>query len=87
MRFEFDPRQSESNHAKHGIDFIAAQALWRDDARVSRMARTEGEPRWLVTGRIEGRAWSAVVTIRPGTVRLISVRRARPSEEADYDDA
>jgi uncharacterized DUF497 family protein len=29
VQFEFDPRKSESNKAKHGIDFIEAQALWK----------------------------------------------------------
>jgi uncharacterized DUF497 family protein len=29
VRFEFDPQKSETNKAKHGIDFIAAQALWK----------------------------------------------------------
>jgi uncharacterized DUF497 family protein len=29
VEFEFDPRKSESNMAKHGIDFVGAQALWR----------------------------------------------------------
>ncbi len=28
MPFEYDPHKSESNHAKHGIDFDEAQALW-----------------------------------------------------------
>jgi len=27
VEFEFDPRKSESNKAKHGIDFVEAQAL------------------------------------------------------------
>ena len=29
MDFEFDPRKSEINKTKHGIDFVEAQALWR----------------------------------------------------------
>jgi len=27
MRFEFDPAKSVSNMAKHGLDFVKAQAL------------------------------------------------------------
>lgn len=85
MRFEFDPAKSESNRAKHGIDFIDAQALWDDDLRSTFAARTDVEPRWVVVGRINGRLWSAVVTYRPDTVRIISVRRSRPAEEARYE--
>jgi uncharacterized DUF497 family protein len=30
MEFEFDPLKSKANQAKHGIDFVDAQALWND---------------------------------------------------------
>lgn len=85
MRFEFDPAKSDSNRAKHGIDFVEAQALWDDRTHTIRKARDDGEARWMVVGRIEGRMWSAIVTYRPDTVRIISVRRARPAEEALYE--
>ena len=85
MEFEFDPLKSASNLAKHGIDFDAALALWRDDRLLEVQARTTDEPRWLVVGRIAGVAWSAVVTYRDHRVRLISVRRARAEEVALYE--
>jgi hypothetical protein len=28
--FEFDPVKSKANRLKHGIDFVCAQAIWRD---------------------------------------------------------
>ena len=60
MEFEFDPGKSSANKAKHGIDFVEAQALWLDEALIEAPARTEDEPRFLVIGRIGGRHWSAV---------------------------
>jgi len=30
VEFEFDPQKSNSNEAKHGIDFETAQSLWLD---------------------------------------------------------
>lgn len=33
MQFEFDENKSRVNRAKHGIDFVEAQALWCDDLR------------------------------------------------------
>ena len=30
MEFDFDPKKSESNRQKHGIDFYEAQGLWND---------------------------------------------------------
>jgi uncharacterized protein len=85
MDFEFDAIKSRSNEAKHGIDFIAAQALWLDGDRVEIPARTEDEPRTMVVGLIDGKHWSAVVTERAGRVRIISVRRSRPEEVALYE--
>lgn len=82
--FEFDPAKSAANLAKHGIDFDAAQALWSDDALIVAPARVADEPRWLAVGRIGGRHWTAVYTLRDGAVRIISVRRARRDEIDAY---
>jgi len=83
--FEFDPAKSEANVREHGIDFLAAQELWRDLALLEIPARTTGEPRFLVIALLRGRHWSAVITYRGPTVRLISVRRSRP-EEVQLDE-
>ena len=85
MEFEFDKRKSTANKAKHGIDFVEAQALWRDEALIEVPARTEDEPRFVLVGRIADRHWSAVITYRGDKVRLISVRRSRAEEGALYE--
>jgi hypothetical protein len=85
MEFEFDSLKSELNRAKHGIDFTAAQQLWEDSSRVVIPARTSDEPRYLVIGRISGKYWSAVFTLRGEAVRIISVRRSRPEEVEIYE--
>jgi uncharacterized DUF497 family protein len=84
MDFEFDSEKSAANLAKHGVDFRAAQAIWRDPDRLERPARSRDEPRAQVIGRIGTTVWSAFVTMREGRVRIISVRRARHEEEAAY---
>jgi uncharacterized protein len=83
--FEFDEKKSAANLKKHGIDFIAAQALWNDPYLIEIPAKTTDEPRNLVIGRIASKYWSAIYTPRPGRVRLISVRRSRPEEIAIYE--
>jgi uncharacterized DUF497 family protein len=83
--FEFDPAKSAANLAKHGMDFMAAQAIWRDTHRIEVPARTTDEPRWMVIGQAGGQCWSAVVTYRDEHVRIISVRRSRESEIAIYE--
>jgi uncharacterized protein len=85
MEFEFDPLKSASNREKHGVDFVQAQELWQDPMRIEVPARTAGEPRWLVVGRMGGRHWSAVVTYREDRIRIISVRRARDEEIEIYE--
>lgn len=84
MRFEFDPKKSVANKAKHGIDFIEAQAIWSDPDRLEIPARSLDEPRLQVIGRIGRTTWSAFITYRNENIRIISVRRARAEEEARY---
>lgn len=85
LEFEFDAVKSAANLVKHGIDFIAAQSIWRDTHRIEVPARTTDEPRWMVIGHIDGQCWSAVVTYREQHVRIISVRHSRESEVAIYE--
>ena len=85
MTFEFDPLKSASNKAKHGIDFVEAQALWQDDRLVEAPVPSEVEPRFLAIGRLDGKSWTAVFTLRGEAVRIISVRRAREEEVAFYE--
>lgn len=85
MRFEYDPDKSAANLAKHGIDFDVAQNLWSDPDLLEVPARTVDEPRSLVLGKIEGKHWSAVITYREETIRIISVRRSRQEEIELYE--
>ena len=84
--FEFDEAKSLANKAKHGIDFIEAQELWLDVDLLRIPARSDAEERFLFIGTIDGRHWSAIVTHRGETIRLISVRRSRPLEVQAYED-
>ena len=84
MRFEFDETKSSTNKIKHGIDFIDAQALWRDPDRLEIAARSADEPRRQVIGHIGATLWSAFITYRHEQIRIISVRRARTEERARY---
>ena len=78
-------RTAAAPSEKHGVDFDQAQKLWQDSVRIEVPARTVGEPRWLVVGRMGGRHWSAVVTYREDRIRIISVRRARDEEIEIYE--
>ena len=86
MKLEFDPEKSEANKAKHGIDFVDGQALWDDPDRLQLPARTQGEPRLMLIGRLGVKHWSAIFTIRDDRTRIISIRRSRTKEVEQYED-
>lgn len=86
MEFDFNPNKSESNKSKHGIDFIEAQSLWKDSERLQVPARTEGEARFMLIGKIKTKHWSAIFTPRGETIRIISVRRSREKEVEAYEN-
>ena len=85
MKFEYDPAKSESNRAKHGIDFEEAQALWKDEDRLNVPAAYKDEERHALIGRIGSRHWTAVFTYRGNAYRIISVRHSRREEIAQYE--
>lgn len=83
--FEFDSQKSKSNKAKHGIDFDEAQYIWQDPDFIEVQAKSDDEPRYLVIGKIAEKHWSAVITYRDQSIRIISVRRSREAEVAIYE--
>jgi uncharacterized DUF497 family protein len=85
MNFEFDPKKSDSNKIKHGIDFIEAQELWNDIDLLEIPAKTIDEPRFLVIAKIGRKHWTGIITYRSDYIRIISVRRARDEEIEIYE--
>ena len=84
--FEFDPAKSAANQTKHGIDFHDAQALWDDNDLIALgQVGYDGETRHFFVGTIGSTRWTAIVTYRGERIRIISVRRARRSEEMAYE--
>lgn len=50
--FEFDETKSQANLDKHGIDFVAAQGLWKDPQLLEIRTKSEDEQRFLLIGKI-----------------------------------
>ena len=84
MDFEFDPQKSEINKAKHGIDFVEAEALWRSKV-VLLGAKDASEKRYMAIGTIGREHWSAIITYRGARIRIISVRKSTRSEIETYE--
>jgi len=85
MNFEYDINKSRSNKTKHGIDSEEAKELFNDPFMIEIPARTVGEKRYLVVGKIGTKHWSAIITYRGEKIRIISVRRSRKEEVALYE--
>lgn len=85
MVYEFDDAKSAANRAKHGLDFSEAQKLWSDVDAVELPARSATELRKMLIAKTNGKIWSAIFTERGDKIRIISVRRARTTEEAIYE--
>ncbi len=86
MKFQFDEKKSTANREKHGIDFDQAQALWDDFDLLEIPAKNvEDENRYLIIGKIGEKHWSAVITYRDDSIRIISVRRSRGKEIEYYE--
>ncbi len=85
MYFEFDPKKSDSNKDKHGIDFVEAQEIWSDPDLLEIPAKTTDEPRFLIIGKIDDKHWTGIITYRDNNIRIISVRRARNEEVEIYE--
>jgi uncharacterized DUF497 family protein len=82
--FEYDPNKSDSNKAKHGVDFEQAQTMWRDPNGVNVLTTYQRGERWALLATMAGKVWLVVWTPRGQGTRLISVRRASRREEEIY---
>jgi uncharacterized DUF497 family protein len=76
--FAFDPVKSDANQRKHGFDFLAAQALWRDPALLEIPARTTGEPRFLVIALLRGRHQGSLEVMQSSVPELVLASPAPP---------
>jgi uncharacterized DUF497 family protein len=84
--FEWDERKRLSNLAKHGFDFLDVPSMF-DGPVLRRPARSiGGEARFYVFGLIAGRVAAVILTRRGAGLRIISARRARSHEEAEFWD-
>ncbi len=86
MKFEYDEHKSQINKQKHGIDFVEAQNLWKDeDSLVIPANIVDDEVRYALISKILTKCFTAIFIIRDDTYRIISVRRCRKNEERSYE--
>ena len=87
MEFDWDPEKAAANLKKHGIDFVAALAVFDDQKRIIEDSTKPeyGETRRIAIGMMaDGRLVTVVFTDRSNIRRIISVRTARNYERRKY---
>ena len=89
VRFEWDDAKRHANLAKHAIDFLDVPEMFRGLMLVGTDERRDyGETRQIGFGFIRGKLMAVAFTERkPGTIRIISARKANTREEKHYQQA
>lgn len=83
--FEWDSEKAEINLREHGVSFVDAAAAAADPLAVEREDATPDETRVDVIGSdATGRVLFVVTIDRSERIRIISARRAEPSEVRRY---
>lgn len=87
MRFDWDKSKNDHCFLSRGFDFSYAASVFADPNRmIKRDDRySYGEDRYQITGRIEGRLFVVVFTMRQKTIRIISARKANQREVKHYE--
>ncbi len=89
ITFQWDPRKSRTNLAKHGVSFEEAKtAFFDDDALlIADPDHSDDEDRFLLLGRssqLRELVVSHCYRQNDGVIRIISARKAVPSERRQY---
>jgi uncharacterized protein len=89
MIFEWDDAKNQSNLRNHGFDFADAEKLFRGLLVVESDTRNDyDENRWSGLGVVGGCLAQIVFTEpAPGTIRIISLRKATSRERKEYEKA
>jgi uncharacterized DUF497 family protein len=85
VRFEWDARKRLSNLRKHGIDFRDAPRVFCGVTLTVADDRVDyGEARFITFGLLGTTVIAIAHTEQPERIRIISMRKATPYEEAAY---
>ncbi|MBZ0259855.1 MAG: BrnT family toxin [Hyphomicrobiales bacterium] len=77
--FEWDHEKAKSNRRKHGVGFEEAAQIFGSGI-LARHETHETEDRYVAIGLAEAKTLVVVFTQRRENIRIISARKATPSE-------
>jgi uncharacterized protein len=89
MKFEWDPQKAAANARKHKVTFEAAQTVFYDDLAIQFFdtEHSAGEDRFLLLGMSSDARLLLVCHCERAqgeAIRIISARKATPSESKHY---
>ncbi len=88
LEFEWDAEKARSNARKHGVTFSEGTTVFRDRlGRLMDERMIDGERRQVIVGLSALGRLLVVVFVDRGRIRIISTRRATPSERHDHEEA
>jgi uncharacterized DUF497 family protein len=85
VEFEWDENKRRINIKKHYLDFLDAIYVFRSPFLRLEAKTVEGESRWMAIGMLDDVCVTVIYTHRGSVLRLISMRKARHSEQQRYE--
>jgi hypothetical protein len=88
LHFEWNDAKNRENKRKHRVSFEEAETVFLDDWAVLIQDEEEEEQRFVLVGTsaaVRVLVVSHTYRARDQMIRLISARRATPSERRDYE--
>ena len=88
LRFEWNEAKSRENKRKHRVSFEEAETIFLDDWGVLIEDEEGGEERFVLIGMSAGLrvlVVSHTYRARDQVIRLISARKANPTERRDHE--
>jgi uncharacterized DUF497 family protein len=88
VRYRFDPAKNTENLRKHGLSLAEGDGVLDDPLALTIEDDVSvGEERWVTIGTNFASALRVVVwAARGDEIRIISVRKAEPSERRTYEE-
>ena len=83
LGFEWDEDKRQAVLEERRIDFRDAIRIF-DGPVLETLSRHPAEARWVAVGIVDGKEIAVVYTVRDGRRRIITARRARTHERAEY---
>ena len=86
MHFEWDENKNKRNTLKHEFAFEDAAEIIINPIKVIYQSVNIGtdDSRYVAVGKLNGKCYTVIYTLRGDAVRIISARRARRAEKRDY---